>query len=329
MRISLIIAAYNVENFIEKCVLSCCNQRLDKSLFEIVIVNDGSIDGTLLVLKRLKKKYENIIIVDQKNSGLGAARNAGIKQAKGDFVWFIDGDDYIEENILSGILNKVDKKNLDAVVLNYNVVDYQYINISAEANEVLMAKEIITGSEFYRDNYAKSYSCIFIFKKYLFNNFQVRFQERINMQDSEILPKLMLYIQRISFFNKICYYYVQHANSFTNSTNGEKRLKYFESIIEVNDSLEKFSQNEAKNDPKMQKGLECKLQGLHQIVFNHLVFFKYEKKWLMKIIDLLKENNFYPLIFPARGKMKTLKWGLNHYPYITKLLVDKIQDLRK
>ncbi len=329
MKLSILIAAYNVEKFIKKCILSCASQNLEVTTYEIIVVNDGSTDGTLNLLENLKKEITNLVVINQNNSGLGAARNTALKHAKGEYVWFIDGDDYIAKNSLTEILSAIALNKLEVLVLNYEVVNDNGITLVTNANNIELNQLIITGAEFYEKNYSKSYSWTFVFKKSVFIDHKLWFKERINMQDSEIMPKLMIHIQRLSFLKSTCYYYVQQINSFTNTTSGEKRFKYFESIIEVKESLELFLENEAKNNLQIKNGLVGKIEGLHQIVFNHLLFFSYEKEWLLKIIQLLKQHNLYPLQHKAKGKMQMLKIGLNNYPIATKWLVDKIQSLRK
>lgn len=328
MILSIIVAAYNVEDFIGKCVLSCCRQDLNSSEYEILIVNDGSTDSTLLKLQTLQKNYKNIVVVSQNNSGLGAARNKGLVKAKGDYVWFIDGDDYIKENILVKTLNKIEKYKLDALSLNYNIINDKYIRNIYNANDIKINKEVTSGSEFYKENYAKSYSCFFILKKSLYLNTKIFFKERINMQDSEILPKLMRHIKRISFLPEAVYNYVQHPDSFTNSNNGEKRFKYFESIVEVDKSLSYFLKNEAKDDLELCEGVAHKIKGLHQIVFNHLLYFKYDKLWFMRIINLLEKNQLYPIGYDGKDKKRLLAWGLNNYPYFTKIIWDGLRLMK-
>lgn len=322
MKLSIIIAAFNVEKFIKKCVLSCLNQNLDQSLYEIVIVNDGSTDNTQLILEQIRERHRNIIIISQENSGLGASRNMGLKQSKGEFVWFIDGDDYIQENILKEILELIKDNTLDVLALDYSIVNDKYDILSACLNKLEGVTGIITGSDFYEKNYSNSYTVLFVFKRELFLANQIYFKERINMQDSEILPKIMLHCKRLSFFNKVCYYYVQHPNSFTNSINGEKRFKYFESIIEVRSSLLLFLTDSAKDNVKMTKGVQKKIEHLNNIVLNHLVFFPYEKEYLNKIIQLLKVNEFYPLKSKVKGKMRLIKIGMNLNPIFTKKIID-------
>lgn len=328
MKLSIVIAAYNVEKFITKCIISCYDKILEND-FEIIVINDGSTDNTGEIIATLLSSIPNLKLINKKNTGLGAARNTGIQQAKGEYLWFVDGDDYIAEGVLSLIFEEINRNDLDALVLNYSTVDDKYRMISNNAFDITIDQHVVTGSVFYRNNYEKSYSCFFIFRKALFIEFDVFFKERINMQDSEILPKLLINVNRLSFFNKTCYYYVQHPDSFTNTSNGKKRLKYFESMIEVKQSLQLFLSNEAKNNVPLTIGLEKKILGIHHIIFNHLVFFKYEKNTLKEILRLLRRNNLYPLKFAPMGKMIFVKLGLNSFPILTKLIVDKIQELRK
>jgi glycosyltransferase involved in cell wall biosynthesis len=325
MKISILIAAYNVEEFIEKCIISCCNQDLDTNLFEIIVVNDGSTDSTLSILNNLKKSITNLVVINQVNSGLGAARNTALLNAKGKYIWFIDGDDYIKENIFNEIINEIEEHELNILVLDYAIVNQYHEIIKTNANELKNFNEICSGSEFYSSNFEKSYTVLFIFENKLFELNNLFFKERINMQDSEILPKILLHTNRISFLKSVVYYYVQHENSFTNSTNGKKRYVYFKSIVEVKKSLEIFSLEIEHKDPLLFEGVQKKIKSLHEVVFNHLVFFDYSNKTFKFIINLLKRHNFYPLKYEPVGKLKWVKFGLNTHPLLAKKIINLIR----
>ncbi|MCC8424856.1 glycosyltransferase [Mucilaginibacter sp. UR6-11] len=325
MFLSIIIAAYNVEDFIEKCIRSCYVQNISTLLFEIIVVNDGSTDSTTKIVNELKADITNLVLVDQPNLGLGAARNTGIDHASGEYIWLIDGDDFITENILDEITNDIKVKQLDVMLLNYAITDLHYTHIKTVYHDDFLGEDIITGGQYYKRHYDKSYSWQFIFRKDIFQKNGLTFKEKINMQDSEILPKIMNHVNRLAFFNKSSYYYVQQPNSFTNSSDGEKRYRYFQSIIVVKESLIN-SLSIDNNDLK--HGIVKKIKSLDDVVFNHLVFFKYDKLIFSKIVSLLKDNGFYPLQYDAEGKMKLIKWGFNHHPLITKKLIDKIQNLK-
>lgn len=324
MVLSIVIAAYNVDRFIEKCVISCNNQNLNNEDYEILVINDGSNDDTLLKIKQLSLKIFNLVFISQPNGGLGAARNTGLSYAKGEYIWFIDGDDFLQENCLQKIVDKIKINKLDILFLNYAIIDKDYKLINSSANKIEFEKEIISGGEFYEEFFSKSYTWLYIFRKSIFLQNDIKFMEKINMQDSEILPKIMIYSKKISYLNSVSYYYYQQENSFTNSKEGEKRYNYFLSIIKVKNSLI-VSMNETKEkNILISNGIEKKIKSLDLIVFNHLIYFKYETIWFKKIIKLLKANDFFPVKNINGLKKNLIKWCLNNFPFYTKKIIDKI-----
>lgn len=121
IKLSIIIPAYNVANWIDDCICSCMNQDMNLGdEFEIIVVNDDSSDDTM---EHLITYGNNIIIVEQSNAGVSAARNNGLKCAKGEYIWFIDGDDYIEPNVLGGIYQYIKKKDLDVLNISYPLAE--------------------------------------------------------------------------------------------------------------------------------------------------------------------------------------------------------------
>ncbi len=114
VKLSIIIPVYNVENYLSRCLESILNQTFND--FEIICVNDGSTDNSPAVLQKFKSNDERIIIIDKKNEGSGVARNAGLSIAKGDYVYFVDGDDWIEENSLDKIILKAAELNTDILI---------------------------------------------------------------------------------------------------------------------------------------------------------------------------------------------------------------------
>lgn len=104
-KFSIIVPCYNVEKYIEKCIYSLENQTMDN--YEIILINDGSTDSTLEICKKMANNNDKIIIVDKENEGLSATRNCGIEIAKGEYLVFVDSDDYIECDALDNINNAI------------------------------------------------------------------------------------------------------------------------------------------------------------------------------------------------------------------------------
>ena len=127
IRVSIIVPVYNVEEYIIQCLDSVVNQTLKE--IEIICVNDGSTDGSLQILEKYAAKDERIKIVTKKNAGLGAARNTGLKLANGEYVGFVDSDDWIELDTYEKLYNNAVSNNSDIVLFEtkiYNEVEYDY-----------------------------------------------------------------------------------------------------------------------------------------------------------------------------------------------------------
>ena len=105
MKLSIIVAAYNIEDYIEICLRSIFQQNALLDSYEVIVVNDGSKDNTLNIIKSFGEGHPNLIIIDQINKGLSAARNAGLKKISGDYVLFVDGDDALTDNSIQTILD--------------------------------------------------------------------------------------------------------------------------------------------------------------------------------------------------------------------------------
>lgn len=122
MKLSIVVPVYNVEQYVRKCILSIINQddELFKT-FEVIIVNDGSKDKSVEQIQNLVDKYDNISLINQENMSLSVARNNGMAAAKGDYVWFIDSDDWISSDAVKYVMPHLDGKN-DIVTINYTVV---------------------------------------------------------------------------------------------------------------------------------------------------------------------------------------------------------------
>lgn len=109
--LSIVIPVYNLENYIGRCMDSLLNQDIDPESYEIICVNDGSRDNTGAVLDEYKSKYKNIKVIHKENEGVVKTRNAGLSIATGDWIWFVDADDWIQPNCLkylTGIVQQLD-----------------------------------------------------------------------------------------------------------------------------------------------------------------------------------------------------------------------------
>ena len=123
-KVSIIIAMYNIEEYIAYCINSCINQvGVSPEDYEIIIVNDGSTDSSPDVAIKAIEGVSNARMITRVNGGLSAARNTGIEDAKGEYLWFVDGDDAIASNALSELISNIDEYGSDAYLINFSTYD--------------------------------------------------------------------------------------------------------------------------------------------------------------------------------------------------------------
>jgi glycosyltransferase involved in cell wall biosynthesis len=146
--ISVIVPVYNAEKYLVRCINSICNQTY--RTLEIILVNDGSSDNSKFICESLSKKDSRIILINQENGGSSIARNAGLENATGDIISFIDSDDYIEDVMLEKMLQLMTENNLDVVEIERNAVSHNKVfdNSFTIENRITSTERIIRTTAF-------------------------------------------------------------------------------------------------------------------------------------------------------------------------------------
>lgn len=287
MKISLIIPAYNVEKFIDKCVNSCLSQNLNPMEYEIIIINDASKDATLSIVNKLKTQNSNIIIIDKTvNEGLSMARNTGLQYAHGDYVWFIDGDDWIAENCLKNVVEILCANDLDALYLC--AADYVNGNLIPRQNLNKFSGRIFSGIEFYLTGCTQVCVPFTIYKtSYLVTN-KLVFIRDIYYEDTEFTPRAYYGIRKMMIISKPLYFIFHNPNSITRSVNYKKSFD----CIFVAERLFKFTQIISVKEYKLKNYrlmASCLNQGIRGIVGADILLFRRFKNSLLDKKYLFKE----------------------------------------
>lgn len=240
MRLSIIIPMYNVELYIEQCLLSCLRQDISTSDYEIIVINDGSPDGSLAIAERVASTASNIHIVSQPNGGLSVARNTGVKHAKGDFLWFVDSDDRIRENCLMDLMEQCERDHLDMLaVAAANVIDNREVRRFSYTN-----MSVVSGGEVLDRGGMQHCVPFTIYRREFFLQHQLEFYPGIFHEDSEFSPRSYYYAKRVGFTNDVVYLVTINPNSITRTVNYKKSFDYLKVAISIHD----FSLNVAKGE---------------------------------------------------------------------------------
>lgn len=226
-RISIIVPIYNVERYIRKCLDSLLSQDLTFEEYEVILVDDGSPDGCPEICDYYASQYRNIKVIHQKNGGLGAARNRGLRIAKGKYIQFVDSDDFLEPNVLGTLIQKVEKDDLDVLRFNYQNVNEQYIAFepNKESKPYMdYCEEVCNGLTFLTERLGYGcYAWQFLIRRELLDN--CLFMEGIFFEDTEWTPRLLRKAQRVASIDGLAYNYLTREGSITKSIDEIKKRK--------------------------------------------------------------------------------------------------------
>lgn len=231
--LSIIIPVYNVELFVEKCIRSCETQDINKDEYEIIVVNDGSTDNSLNIVNDLARRFPNIRVFSQSNAGLSAARNKGIQNARGDYIMFVDSDDWIAEKCLGKICSKLKIEQPDALAIcaanvkGDGMIERRqaYADVTPMSGYELLKKGVSPCAPFA------------IWSAKFFKKYELSFFEGIFHEDSEFTPRAYYLADKVSFVNDIIYYVFQNPNSITRTPNPKRA---FDLVNVVCTHLSKF-----------------------------------------------------------------------------------------
>lgn len=242
VKVSVIVPVYNAEQYISSCVGSILAQKFTD--FELILVNDGSTDDSLAICRSYLDKDSRVIVCNQPNGGASSARNHGIDVSKGEYICFVDADDYVNENYL---LHLYQDMGLDA---NIDLVMHGMIRVNRETSTPITYSETRTYTldegTFFKDvnlNRMCGPYCK-LFKHDIISNNGIRFNEKIiYAEDFDFLAKYMLHCRKVRTAKCQNYFYVAYGNtvssrfySFEQEHSGMKNL--FESLTNLNDKFQ-------------------------------------------------------------------------------------------
>ena len=207
-KVSVIVPVYNVEEYLERCLDSLVNQTLKD--IEIIIVNDGSTDGSKEKIQEYINKYKNIVYLEKENGGLSSARNYGIPYAKGEYIGFVDSDDYVELTMYEKMYNKAIEEKSDMVECDFI---WEYPNkkredigkIYSDKKEAIVEARVVAWNK--------------IIKKDIIEKTKITFPEGLRYEDIEFFYKIVPYLNKISFVKETLVHYVQRGSSIANTQN--------------------------------------------------------------------------------------------------------------
>lgn len=236
--ISVIVPIYNVKKYINRCVKSIINQTYTN--LEIILVDDGSVDGGSLICDKWQKEDLRIKIVHKTNGGLSDARNVGMSIATGDYFAFIDGDDEIDYQMLEKLYNAITDTGADLSMCRMEKIEN---NRRYPTREYPIDKTQLelTGMEAIRlllHEKVDCSACLKLYKKELFQ--EIKFPYGKTNEDFAVMYKLFHQCRKITYISDILYYYYYRENSITTSEFSEKQFDKYDNCLEMMNYVKKY-----------------------------------------------------------------------------------------
>lgn len=284
---SVIVTAYNIEHYIGRCLESLVNQTLKD--IEIIVVNDGSTDKTCLKIEKFLDRDKRVVLINQQNKGVIEARKSGLTTAKGEYILFVDGDDWLEQDALKVLYDNAKKNNSD-IVLYQAFKSYDdkkdLLRLNAEC-EKYSIEEILLGK------ISPSLWSKFIKIEYIKSN-TIQFPSDVSFaEDLATVISLFMHKPKVSIEDNALYNYYIRLDSLTNKINSK--------VLDINDSFI-FIKKILYNHEVYAKYKEC----FEYCVWNHIFF-----TWCLRYVNLSEK---YGLILYK--KYKDYNIDMNHNPYI-------------
>lgn len=208
-KVSVIVPIYNVEKYLEKCINSLLSQTLED--IQIILVNDGSKDNSGNIAREYEKNNKNrIIYVEKENGGLSDARNYGLKYATGDFIAFLDSDDYIEKNAYEKMYNKAIEENADYVECDF---------IWEFPNKIRVDKQYPYKNKKEMLSFVRVVAWNKLIKSQLITDNNLEFPKGLRYEDVEFTYKLIPFVNKFAYVDKPFIHYVQREGSIANVQN--------------------------------------------------------------------------------------------------------------
>lgn len=278
--LSIIIPIYNSEKHLCECLDSLINQGVSPELYEILCIDDGSSDNSCRIIEDFSESHENIQCFHQDNSGVSVARNNGIKLARGNYIWFIDSDDYASINSLSVLLSVIDRQTYDRVVFRFYITSFSYDKYQTNPKVVEQLKPRRTDGSV----------CTSVYKRSFLIDNELYFQKGI-LAGEDSLFNFELYKKKGSLHsieNTLYFYRINESSVTKTKSNIEKILKAYLLCAE---NVKQYFDVEVQKDPRTIRYIFSELEYAMTLVAS-LVFEKREK-FLLYIIN----NSLFPFFW--------------------------------
>lgn len=307
IKLSFIVPVYNVAPYLRMCVASLLSQDIPQEDYEIILVEDGSTDSSPAICDEYDRMFDNIHAIHQKNGGLSAARNTGIAAAQGEYICFVDSDDYWQHNVLAGLMSQIERDQLD--VLRFK---YQHVNEDGEVFnpykhdrrlENDYSESVTDGVSFLNTRMnTQCYAVMFILRRNLLDG--CIFTPGIYFEDTDWTPRMLAKANRVASTDTIIYNYLVREGSITRAVDRTKQQKVLDDKMRLIATLQ-------------QQAIDLKKSGRYNRWYRDMI-----SDTVVSVIGMLSIS-----FYTDKDKYLTQLTKMNLYPIEPKSLKARIINL--
>ncbi len=310
MKLSVIIPIYNVEKNIDQCLKSILQQSIPITDYEIIIIDDGSTDSSFSLIKEITKSFTHIHLYSQENKGVSCVRNRGLQLAKGKYLYFVDGDDYIATNTLKILIEKAIMNNLD--ILEFSSIRTQSRNFKNSKTKSYPTNElkILNGNKYIASRSFHDALWVYFYKREFLLKTRLQFIEGRTKQDMIFNAELISLAQRVAFYPLDTYRYVINPFSITTRRDPKGLRRSIEDFVFITLKYNKLIlklENQNVNTTILKQKQQTQLFN----ICKGLLQSDYKMPEIKKVLNTLKSESIYPL--------KTYYGKVNYRKYLTYL----------
>lgn len=313
MDLSIIVPVYNVEKYVRACIESIFRQGLDESRFEVIIVNDGSVDRSMEMIADIVESHSNITVINQENQSLSVARNVGITAAKGEYILMPDSDDFLIDNSLAPLLDKALETKVDLVVADFVAIeDNDMPNFTGVVQKEFSAQEKTGQQLFLEDlNPRQCYVWRTLYRRKYLHDIRVSFIRGINYQDVPFTHRCYLNAQRCLKASWLLYVYRKNRPGAATTRFTVKKSRSYCIAMAATWNLRQIM----GLSPATLFKLEEDVYTSFSMMVYHTIYKLNNREDRHKVMDILKFEAPH-LRFTHNTRQKLVTFMLRYMPYL-------------
>lgn len=314
--LSIIVPVYNVEKYLAKCLESVLHTDWEALTFEIIVVDDASPDGSLAIAQQYARQYPEIRIISQPNKGLGGARNTGITAAQGQYLFFLDSDDYLVNDHMPALICKALQQNVD-------ILEFGAITVREDASvpkEIFPVNDLapVSGIEYFGRCQPSNSVCNKLYKREFLLQNNIRFMEKVYVEDAPFNVEAYSKASSVASYPLLPVAFLQNASSITRQKRtGAQMTKFIADSIKVTARMAGFLSESAPQHT--QDALKRKLSVFVSGIL--LMILKSDSDVSAKMTDIreLQSKKLYPMKYRSGIFIRDLFLVIANQPYLFKI----------